>query len=280
MIAAIIAPVTVPIKSPLALRMVGGAAFALPTALAWWLGDPLFTALIGVFVAISAVELNTLFRLSGYQSSPRVLVTTAIATMVGVRFPEFPLLLPALSLALMGSFALQLRHAQTRRVGDWAVAFVGGLYLGWTAGHLAEIRVLADGFYWLALAIGCTWATDSFAYVFGRLFGRHKLAPTISPSKTWEGYFGGLVSSAAVGALIGALTPLNWLAGLVAGALIGALCVFGDLIESMIKRQAGAKDSGALIPGHGGLLDRIDSLLWSGVIVFYVAQYAARLLRP
>jgi phosphatidate cytidylyltransferase len=265
-------------RHPLALRTVGGLAFALPTALAWWLGDPLFTGLIAIFVGIGAIELNGLFRLSGYQSSPRVLVVTALATMIGVRFPELPFLLPALSLALMGSFALQLRHAQTRRVGDWAVAFAGGLYLGWTAGHLAEVRVLPNGLYWLALAIGCTWVTDSFAFAFGRLFGRHKLAPTISPNKTWEGYFGGLFSGAAAGALIGALTPLNWLAGLVAGALIGALCVFGDLIESMIKRQAGAKDSGALIPGHGGLLDRIDSLLWSGVIVFYVAEYATRAL--
>jgi phosphatidate cytidylyltransferase len=266
------------LQHPLALRGIGAAGFAIPTALAVWLGNPWFTLFVIVLTLIGATELNRLLCMIGYQSSSRVLLSTALATLLGVRFPELSLLLPGLSLLLMGSFALQLRHAQTQRIGDWAVAFVSGLYLGWTAGHLAELRALDDGLFWLALAIGCTWATDSGAYLFGRAFGRHKLAPTISPKKTWEGYFGGLGCGAAVGAAIGAFAPFGWLIGLFAGALVGALCVFGDLIESMIKRQAGAKDSGTLIPGHGGVLDRIDSLLWSGVIVFYVALYAQRVI--
>jgi phosphatidate cytidylyltransferase len=262
-------------SSSLTQRIVGGILVAIPTALAVALGDPVFTVFVAIVLGISAVELNALLCAIGYTSSIRVTFMTALAAFVGVRFPELPLLLPILSIALMGSFALQLRHANARErdIGDWAVAFAGGLYLGWTCGHLAELLVLQNGLWWLLLAVGCTWATDSGAYLVGRALGRHKLAPLISPNKTWEGYFGGLVCGALAGAAIGAASPLIWPAGAIAGALIGALSVFGDLIESMIKRQANAKDSGKLIPGHGGVLDRIDSLLWSGVIVFYVAQY-------
>ena len=227
-----------------------------------------------LLMLIGAREIHRLACAAGYQASFGVTVAAMLSALIGLRFPQIPLLLPALSIVMLGSLALHLRHAKSRRIGDWAVPFGTGLYLGWTGGHLAALRELPNGLIWLALAIGCTWAADSGAYAAGRAFGRHKLAPTISPNKTWEGYIGGLLCSAAVGALIGALTPLSWVAGLVAGALVGALSVLGDLIESMLKREAGAKDSGQLIPGHGGILDRIDSLLWSGVLVFYVAQYA------
>jgi phosphatidate cytidylyltransferase len=269
------APATKP--NPFVIRLIGSVAVAAPTVLIALFGEPLFTVSMALVVLIGARELNTLLCGAGYQSSVRVTALTALAVFAGVRFPELPLLLPALSLVLMGSFALQLRHARDQRVGDWAVSFAGGLYLGWTGGHLAELRVLPDGLWWLALAIGATWATDSGAYLIGRALGKHKLAPAISPGKTWEGYFGGLIAGGLTGAAIGAASPPGLLAGALAGTLVGALSVFGDLIESMIKRQANAKDSGHLIPGHGGVLDRIDSLLWSGVIVFYIAQYMPRL---
>lgn len=260
-------------QNPLVVRAFGSVLVAVPTVVTVVLGDPWWTSFFALIVLIGARELNALFCGAGYSSSVRVTAVTALAVFVGVRFPEFPLLLPAVSLAMMGSFALHLRHAADRRVGDWALAFAGGLYLGWTAGHLAELRVLSHGIWWLGLAIGTTWATDSGAYLVGRSIGRHKLAPSISPGKTWEGWFGGLLLGALAGAGIGAAGPIGWPAGLLAGGLVGGLSVFGDLIESMIKRQANAKDSGHLIPGHGGILDRIDSLLWSGVIVFYIALY-------
>ena len=254
------------------VRLFGSILVVVPTIVAVVLGDPWWTAFFAVVVFICARELNALFCAAGHQSSVRVTVLTALAVFAGVRFPEWPLLLPVLSLVMMGSFALHLRHAD-RRVGDWALSFAGGLYLGWTAGHLAELRVLDGGLWWLGLAIGATWATDSGAYLVGRSLGRHKLAPRISPGKTWEGYIGGLILGAAAGAAIGAASSIGLFVGAFAGAMIGALSVFGDLIESMIKRQANAKDSGHLIPGHGGVLDRIDSLLWSGVIIFYIALY-------
>jgi phosphatidate cytidylyltransferase len=261
---------------PIPRRVVGAVAVAIPTAIAALLGDWVFTIFIFAVIGLGAHELIRLLCAAGYQASPRVTYLTTFAVMAGVRFPEIPLLLPALSLVLMGSFAAQLRHPHDRRIGDWAVAFAGGLYLGWTGGHLAEIRQLSNGAWWLALAIGATWAADSGAFIVGKLIGRHKLAPEISPGKTWEGYFGGMVFGGLAGWLIGVISPLGVWLSVLGGITIGAFSVFGDLIESMIKRQANAKDSGRLIPGHGGILDRIDSLLWSGVIVFYIAQYAPR----
>ncbi|MGK3115732.1 phosphatidate cytidylyltransferase [Candidatus Pantoea formicae] len=118
------------------------------------------------------------------------------------------------------------------------------------------------GAWWLLFVMFIVWGADSGAYMFGRLFGKHKLAPKVSPGKTWEGFFGGLLSSAIIAWLFAMLAPLTVSPGtLVICAVIATLAsVLGDLTESMFKREAGIKDSGNLIPGHGGILDRIDSL--------------------
>lgn len=118
-----------------------------------------------------------------------------------------------------------------------------------------------------------TWASDSFAYFAGRAFGSHKLAPAISPNKTIEGVFGGLIGTIAVVVGLGWLLamPLPQMAAL--GAAIAVLGTLGDLVESMMKRQTGIKDSGAIIPGHGGVWDRFDSVLFTAPLVYYYTVY-------
>jgi phosphatidate cytidylyltransferase len=118
------------------------------------------------------------------------------------------------------------------------------------------------GAWWLLYVMLLVWGADSGAYLFGRAFGRHKLAPKVSPGKTWEGLVGGLVSSAVISWLFGRYAPLDALpVDLLVCSVVAVLAsVLGDLTESMFKREAGIKDSGHLIPGHGGILDRIDSL--------------------
>lgn len=158
---------------------------------------------------------------------------------------------------------------------DWAVVAIGFCYITLPLAALGLTRLGDAGLQWVALAFLATFATDTGAYAVGRAIGRRKLAPSISPGKTWEGAIGGLLGAAgATVALVHLLDGIEsrvWPA-LALGLAIGVAAQAGDLLESKLKRVAGAKDSGRLIPGHGGLLDRLDSL----VPVFPLVYYASR----
>ncbi len=156
-----------------------------------------------------------------------------------------------------------------------AHAVTGCLYGGLGIALLAALRAGPDGLAWAIAALVITWGNDTCAYFVGRAFGRHKLYPAVSPNKTWEGFAGGFLGS--IGGLFvirfffPVLRPLDCLVLGVAGGLFGPL---GDLCESMLKRAYGAKDSGFLIPGHGGILDRVDALLFNAPVVYvYVTVF-------
>ena len=137
-----------------------------------------------------------------------------------------------------------------------------------------ELTVLTEtGCWWLLLAILTVYAADTGAYAVGRLIGRHRMAPGISPGKTWEGTAGGMLFAVIAAVVLGALFPLRleiWHLAVI-GVILGAVSPIGDLVESKIKRLADAKDSGNLFPGHGGMLDRLDSLLPSLIAVYILA---------
>ena len=157
-----------------------------------------------------------------------------------------------------------------------AVVYGGG---GMTA--LMAVRNLPDGGWWVVCALVVTWMNDTAAYFSGRLLGKHKLYEAVSPNKTWEGFFGGMVGSIAGLFVVklwffAAMTPLDCV---VMGILGGVLGPAGDLCESMLKRAYGVKDSGKMIPGHGGMLDRIDALLFNAPMVLLWVQFARVALR-
>jgi phosphatidate cytidylyltransferase len=233
------------------------------------LGGPWFSGFVLLAVVIAAYEMIMMMRASGFQPSLAFGIASTVISFAGVLFTPAPVFFPLLSVLLLGSLAWQMRHREGKPIADWAIAIAGGAYLGWTGGHIAAVRQLNAGLWWLIITIGITWIADSGAYVAGRRFGKHKLAPHLSPHKTWEGYFGGLIAALAGGLIIGIVSPLGVWPSIAAAFLVGALGTLGDLAESMFKRQADMKDSGHLIPGHGGVFDRIDSLLWAGVVVFY-----------
>jgi phosphatidate cytidylyltransferase len=263
-------------RPELLVRLISGIAVIVITFALGIVGGMWFTIFVFAVMLITTYELWRLCIAAGYKPSLAVAIMTAIAAFAGIRWPTLPILIPALSVSLLATLGFQLSRTAQRRYGDWAVSFAGGFYIGWTCGFIAELRELENGAWWLLLTLVAVWLADSGAYAFGRLFGRHKLAPSISPSKTWEGYIGGAITALAGGALFGFLSPLGLLSGTITGGLIGIFSVMGDLTESLIKREAHVKDSGKLIPGHGGVFDRIDSLLWAGVITFMVHTLLAQ----
>lgn len=164
-----------------------------------------------------------------------------------------------------------------RTIVDAMVTLGGIVYVGWLLSHLLLLRNLTGGtgwdlgLKWLALALFCTWAADSFAYFVGMSMGRRKLAPQISPGKSVEGVIGGAAAAVVVGWVMSPVVGIvGWQGGLL-GLLISPVSVVGDLAESALKRYVGAKDSGSLLPGHGGILDRFDSSLFVFPFVYYVA---------
>jgi len=152
------------------------------------------------------------------------------------------------------------------RITDVSVTLFGALYTGFLLTSLVAIRTVELGLWGGLLTFGIvfsTWANDAFALFFGSRFGKHKMAPRISPKKSWEGFFAGMAASIIVWCLMVFIPEvgLTWPWAIAGGILCGWVGILGDLLESRIKRSTGHKDSGTLLPGHGGFLDRCDSLL-------------------
>ena len=183
-----------------------------------------------------------------------------------------------------------------RRLSATAAWLIGGpVYVGFLLAHIPLLAQIGDtgdlagygygyelGRSWLLFALLTTFATDSGAYFVGRLTGRHKMAPTLSPGKTWEGAAGGLAAAIIAALLLSLLPPqylnpgLNWWLPALIGLAVGIAAQGGDLLESALKRLAGVKDAGSLFPGHGGMLDRLDSLLLTLPLVYYLTLLAFR----
>lgn len=187
----------------------------------------------------------------------------------------------AFALVVIGLLAASLDRgsagpARWQRV---AITLLGVCYVNWLLGHTISLRALPDGVHWVLLLVWVTWLGETAAYAVGSLIGRHKLAPGISPGKTIEGAVAQLVVS-----VVAALTAGGWLFpglslrdAIVVGILLGVLGQVGDLVESALKRSVGTKDTGQVIPGHGGILDRIDGLLFNAPALFYYVTYGRAL---
>lgn len=180
---------------------------------------------------------------------------------------------------LVGTMALELLRPRDHGVAPMSVTLFGVLYVGWLASHLLYLRELpvrlgldyARGASFVLLAVLPTWACDTVAYAAGLLFGRRRLHPAVSPKKSVEGSLAGLAAAlAATWLLSRTLVPeLSLLAALVLGLATGVFALVGDLVESLLKRTSHAKDSATWIPGHGGVLDRFDSLFFTAPLVYY-----------
>jgi len=205
-------------------------------------------------------------------------------TTVGAMFPT------ALTLLLILSFCVELIRRERAPILNVGSTVFGAIYVGWLISHLVVLRgvwlvgltpvphTVTVGPYHpeigaclVMLTFLGTWACDTGAYFIGRAFGKTKLAPRLSPNKTWEGAAGGFVSSIVVTTIAGYVIHLPLAHCLALGALFGVLTQLGDLSESSIKRELDIKDFGTMVPGHGGILDRFDSLLFTGPVAYYYA---------
>lgn len=180
---------------------------------------------------------------------------------------------------LLSTILVQIfRNEPENSLLNAGVSFLGIMYVSWLNVHFIYLRELENGFFYVLLVFLVIWVNDSAAYFIGTKLGQKKLCPKISPNKTWEGALGGFVFSVLTTVLAGwvmnfFLTPNFTLVQLlVLGGLISLAGQLGDLAESLFKRDAGIKDSGNLIPGHGGILDRFDSLLFAVPLVYFYLQ--------
>lgn len=243
------------------------------------IGGTVFSFFIGVVLCLGAWEFTGLMRTGGQSSWLPASLAVIFLLLLDALYPEYDALAPGLVAVLLVSLAWAMHRfsrGDPNPVGGWAVSILGGLYLGWLGSHFLRLREMQSGLVWSVVTFGGTWLADSAAYFVGRAWGQHKLAPRLSPGKTWEGSLGGLVAGTASTSLLAALFGLGAWHGAALGLLIATLSPLGDLGISMIKRQVGAKDSSGLIPGHGGVLDKIDTLLVSVAIATYYAAWTLR----
>jgi phosphatidate cytidylyltransferase len=269
-----------------------------------FMGGPVWAIVLAVLFAIGAYEYQTLAQRISPRTRPFGLVLAPVFALVAATGGGAQALLGIIALAVgLPFFELILRQDLKGTFVEWALAVAGTLYLGVplfaavalrkTEGTIeaAWLNDVADwaalgwaaaprGLAWLLTVILITWLSDSGAYLVGRSYGRRQLVPVVSPKKTVEGLIGGLVAAALTGALAIALFGLgvSWAIGLLLGVVVGVVGVVGDLAESIMKRQAGVKDSGSLIPGHGGMLDRLDALLFTFTAGWYLASLIDRTL--
>ncbi len=251
-----------------------------------WFGEPWFTILVAIWGLLAVFEF---YRMVAASKVSPLTCFGLIWTLLFILSPHFdyatltPLLLT--SAVILSLIWLLLRRQKEGVFIGWAWTIGGILYIGWLLSHFVTLRGLDDGRNWVFLALFTTFASDTAAFFVGRALGKHHLAPRISPGKTWEGAIAGVFGAIIVSLfftlpkLFTIPNPLylqdfiHWQAILL-GLLVSVFGQLGDLVESLLKRNMGVKESGRLIPGHGGVLDRIDSVVFAGIVVYYYVIWA------
>ncbi|MGI6567195.1 MAG: phosphatidate cytidylyltransferase [Firmicutes bacterium] len=250
------------------------AVLAIPVALGclYWGGAPFFilvlaASLVAVFeLRVMMVEMNMAV------SGPFLCMGSAVLlTAVYLKGDVF--LAPMLLVLFLLGAILELFSASARPFSRGGMLMLAILYGAFLPSHFLLLRAEPQGLALLLLVMLGTWAADTGAYFIGTKWGRHKLAPAISPNKSVEGAVGGILLAALAAQYVNNRLQIGLLPGWVLGIVIGIAAGVGDLFESALKREAGVKDAGWILPGHGGVLDRIDSLLFTVPVVYYLSKW-------
>jgi phosphatidate cytidylyltransferase len=273
-------------------RIIWGLLYAIILLAVIWAGGIWFTLTIGALVTLGVLEYAQLLKRQNLHPQTEVMIFMSLFLLtlihitvyhIGLRQGESLLLCERIiTFTLFIVFLVTLIHELMRSdleqgLINGAVNLFGTVYIGFMFAYILMIRSLpgGDGFFYILFTFLVTWFNDTAAYFVGITVGKHKLSPRISPHKSVEGSIGGLVGGAIGSILLALIFHRSLLLLIILGVFVVVAGQIGDLIESIIKRNAGVKDSGSFLPGHGGLLDRFDSLLLAAPIVYYVITYIA-----
>ena len=231
----------------------------------------LFTLVVNIAGVLGSFELAHMIR-PGNRLTLALVVFTTVATTAALAM-DAPFLIPlAIILFLAVGLAETRFSAESDFIRHTIYALLGALYIGLALGTLMLLRTGENGLLWTVMLFINNWSTDSFALIGGRLWGQHKLAPTISPHKTVEGAAVGLTMGFVGGMIVALLGGLPLATAIIANVIVALATEIGDLIESLVKRHLHVKDSGRLLPGHGGVLDRMDGTLLAApsLLIFFI----------
>ena len=257
------------------------AAIGIPLIiLAIWFGNPWFSLLFAAAALVGTFEFYNMGRIEG-KNHPLIYfgLLWSLAVFLSPLTVHYKAI-DSLPIIMVSATVISLLFAlfqspRERAFHDWAWIVAGVIYVGLMLSYWLNLRLLPEGSGWVYLAIFTVFANDTGAFFIGRKWGKRRLASAISPGKTWAGAIGGLLSAIVAAIVISRIpilfypTPPEWWLVIALGFLVSLFAQLGDLVESLLKRNAGVKESGKLLPGHGGILDRFDSLIFVGPVVYY-----------
>ncbi len=261
-------------------RLITAFLLILVVVLVTWFDKPIPWLTLGaaIWCCLALIEFYKLVEKNDPRINPLTIfgIIWAIAFIVSPHFSTATVY-PALITAgiIISLIWLIFKKEKGSAFLSWAWTVTGVLFVGLLLSHLVALRLLPDGAGWTFLALFTVIASDSAAFFIGSAFGKRQMTPSISPKKTWVGFFGGLAGGMLASPIIVFIfaLPIGWLEAVLLGMLVSVFGQLGDLAESLFKRNVNAKDSGNLLPGHGGCLDRMDSIVFGAVVVYYYVSW-------
>lgn len=241
-------------------------------------GKLALVALLLFILYFASREYVQILNHKGFYPSIKMIYIAEVLLAIIAYFQRFDLVAVALTFCAIATFMWILFRGRQPYIANVATTVLGMIYCGWFPLHLLFLRNLEsarfdDGLGFVVMMFTAVLLTDTGCYYAGTHLGKHKLAPVISPNKTVEGSIGGIVCAVIGSVVIGYFIGLEWYLSVIAGLLCTIFAQIGDLSESLIKRDAGVKDSGDILPGHGGFLDRCDSFILTIPVMYYFCKH-------